>query len=347
MAHVSEFKKKVVDDFVKLLKEYTIVGSVDMENLPASQLQNMRKKLRDKAVLIMTKRRLIKIAIDKVKDEKKGVEKLKDYLKGMSALVFTRENPFKLYKILQKSKSTAPAKPGQVVSKDIIIEPGPTSFTPGPIISELGTLGIKTAVEDGKIVIKDKTVILKKGEKVSKKAADILSRLGIKPMEVGIDLVAAYEKGEIFTKDIFAIDEEEYIDNINKAASYSLNLAFEIAFPTNETVEMLVSKAFIDSKALALSENILADAVTEELVAKANSEMLSLKSHIKIEEPKEEKPEEKEEEVKEEKEETKESEDVKKEEEKKTEKKEEEKTEQDKKEESEEKDEEKKEDSKK
>jgi len=306
MAHVSEFKKKVVDDFVKLLKEYPIVGSVNMQNLPASQLQNMRKQLQEKAVLRMTKRRLIRIAMEKAEKEKKGIKKLEEHLNGMTALIFTKENPFKLYQMLQKSKSTAPAKPGQEVPNDVSVEPCVTPFAPGPIIGELGAFGIKTAVENGKIAIKDKAVIVKKGEKVSKKAADILTRLGIEPMEVGLDLIAVYENGEIFTKEVLAIDEKEYADNINRAFVYSLNLAFGIAFPTNETIEILINKAFTDSKALALSENILADAVAEELVAKANAEMLALKSQIKIEEPKKEEvkeevsTEEKKEDVKEE-----------------------------------------------
>ena len=293
MAYVSEYKKKVVKDFTELLKEYPIVGSVDMENLPTSQLQNMRKQLRGKAVLRMTKRRLIRIAMNNGEEERKGIKNLQEHLKGMTALIFTKENPFKLYQILQKSKSTAPAKPGQEVPNDVVVEPGPTPFAPGPIIGELGAFGIKTAVENGKIAIKSRTVIVKKGEKVSKKAAAILSRLGIQPMEVGLNLVAVYENGEIFTKDVLAIDEKEYMNNICMAFNHSLNLAFEIAFPIKETIEILISRAFTDSKALALSENILADAVVEELVAKANSEMMSLKSQIKIEEPKEEVKEEK------------------------------------------------------
>ena len=94
MAHVSESKKKTVDEFSKLISEYPIIASVDLENLPAPQLQNMRETLRDKVVLKMTKRRLLNIAIDKAKGKKPGLEKLKEKLRGMPALLFTKENPF-------------------------------------------------------------------------------------------------------------------------------------------------------------------------------------------------------------------------------------------------------------
>ncbi|MBI2112759.1 50S ribosomal protein L10, partial [Candidatus Woesearchaeota archaeon] len=36
--------------------------------------------------------------------------------------------------MLEKNKSNAPAKPGQVAPKDITVKAGATSFAPGPII---------------------------------------------------------------------------------------------------------------------------------------------------------------------------------------------------------------------
>ena len=101
MAHVTDFKKKVVADITKLCKEYPIIGVVNMENLPAPQLQVMRKELRGKVDLFMTKKTLMKIALEKIKKEKKGIEELENYLNGMPALIFTKDNPFKLSKMLR------------------------------------------------------------------------------------------------------------------------------------------------------------------------------------------------------------------------------------------------------
>jgi len=72
MAHVAEYKKRIVENIVKLAKEYPIVGAVNMENLPAPQLQAMKAQLRGKVVLVMTKKRLIKIALEKLKSERKA-----------------------------------------------------------------------------------------------------------------------------------------------------------------------------------------------------------------------------------------------------------------------------------
>src|SRR3989344_8145070 len=123
-AHVSKQKKETVKQFAKLLLDYPIVGAVDMENMPAAQLQQMRAQLRDTVVLLMAKRRLLTIAINQVKDKKKGIEQLLPHLKGMPALLFTKENPFKIYKIIQKSKSPAPAKAGQTAPRDVKVSAG-------------------------------------------------------------------------------------------------------------------------------------------------------------------------------------------------------------------------------
>ena len=89
------------------------------------------------------------------------------------------------------------------------------------------------------------------------------------------------------------------MNNLSKAGAWAINLAVEIGFPTKKTVELMITKAFRDSKALALEQNIMADAVAEELLAKAEKQMLSLKATAKIE-AEAPKVEEKKEEVKEE-----------------------------------------------
>ncbi len=299
MAHVAESKKKVVKEFSELVNSYPVIGVVNMENLPTAQLQKMREQLRDKVVIRMTKRRLINIVLNDLKEKKKGIEEMKNYLTGMPALLFTKDDPFILAKILKKSMSTAPAKAGQVAPKDIIVNAGPTPFSPGPVISELASAGIKTVIENGKIVVKSDAVVVKKGDKVSLAIAGILTRLGVEPMEVGLNLTAVYDNGTIFAKDVLDIDEEEFMGKIKTAYNSAIGLALELSFLTKETTEMMIAKAFREAKAVALSQNILADGVKEDVMAKANKEMLALKSKLNIPDAPEEKPKEEEKEVKE------------------------------------------------
>ncbi len=281
-AHVAEYKKEIVKELARLMTEYPIIGVVNMENLPAPQLQKLRAQLRGKFVLTMTKRRLIKLAIEQAKAKKKGVEQLEAHLGGMPALIFTKENPFKLSKTLQKNKSPAPAKAGQTAPRDIVVNKGPTPFAPGPIIGELALAGIKAGVEAGKVAIKEDMVVAKAGEKIKPKVAEILTRLGVQPMEVGLDLVAVYEDGLIYGRDVLSIDEKEYLSRLSNAARWAFNLAVNSAYPTKATIKLLIGKAFNDAKALGVAQNIFDAEIIEILLGKAEIQMLSLKTTANI-----------------------------------------------------------------
>ena len=270
-------KQGTVQEFVSLMEEYPIVGVVNMNNLPTKQLQNMRAQLRSTVVLRMTKRRLLKKAIDQVKAKKPGIEQLVPYMEGMPAMIFTKYNPFALQKKLGKNKSKAPAKAGQVAPNDIEVKAGPTSFAPGPIIGELGAVGLKAGIDGGKVVIKADSIVARKGDIISDKLAALLTRLGVEPMEIGLDLTAVYEKGSIFTKKVLAIDETVYMNNLSQAGRWVFNLAVEIAYPTKGTTSFLVQKAFKDAKGLGVSRGIMTKELAGDILAKAHREMLSVK----------------------------------------------------------------------
>ncbi len=244
----AEYKKKEVEGLVKLIQNHKVIGILNMEGMPAPQLQRMRAQFRGKALIYMSKLRLIKFAVDKAKESKKGLEKLGEFLKGMPALLLTNENPFKIASQINKSKTPAPAKAGQEATKEIIIPPGPTPFAPGPIISELSSIGLKTGVEGGKVAIKEEFVAAKEGDKIPAKVADVLTKLGIEPMEVGLNLVAIYEDGTVYKKDVLSLDEETFLGMIKEAAAQSKALAVEISYAAKEIITLMLGKAHIIAK---------------------------------------------------------------------------------------------------
>lgn len=281
-----EYKKKIVENLVNLIANYPIIGIVNMQNLPAKQLQKIRAQLRDRIVLTMTKKTLIRLALKEAEKIKYNIQKLESYLNGMPALLFTEDNPFKLYKVLKENKSKAPAKPGQLAPQDIIIKSGPTPFAPGPIISELSSIGLKAGVEQGKVVIKGDCVVVKAGEEISPKVAEILTRLGIEPMEIGLELVVVYEDGTLYTKDILDIDEEEFNNKVKRAIIEAFNLALFLNYPTKDTIKLLLTNAHRDAKLLGTSQKLLDKEIIEELIKEAHTNLLKLQrvANIKIEE---------------------------------------------------------------
>lgn len=279
---INEKKKIAVEKIIKLANSYPIIGIVNIQNLPASELQVIRENLRENVVLFITKKRLMRIAFEKLKDKLKGIDGLEKYMKGMPALIFTKDNPFKLFKRLEKGKSPSFIKAGQIAPKDIIVKAGPTSFSPGPIIGELGSIGLKTMIDKGKITIKEDKVVVKEGETVSDKVASILSRLGIKPIESGLDLIAAYEDGSILLKEILEVDEQVYITNIMTAVKQSINLSVETGYLTKDTAEIVIIKAYKDALMLSIEQSIINKDNLDRIINKAMNIARIIKTNFNL-----------------------------------------------------------------
>ena len=141
-------------------------------------------------------------------------------------------------------------KPGQIAPNDLIIEAGPTNFTPGPIIGELGQVGIIASVEDGKIAIKKDKVLVKEGEEIDDKKASILAKLGMEPMEIGLNLKVVYDDGTLYEKSVLDFDEDKLVNDIKVAHQNAMGLALKIGYITKETIKLLIGKAAAQARAL-------------------------------------------------------------------------------------------------
>ncbi len=282
MAHVSQRKKIIVDELTNLAKKYNVIALLDMEGMPANTLQEMREKLRKHAKIVMSKKRLMKIVFKNVESEKEGITKLEEHFRGMPALLFTEENPFRIASILKKSRTPAHAKAGQIAPDDIVVKAGPTSFPPGPIISELGSIGLKTGVEGGKVAIKEDKVVVKKGEVIPPKVAEVLTRLDIKPVELGLTMTAAYENGIIYTQDVLEVDEQHYIDLLKQAALESFAVALTQGIITEETVKPILEKAAREAFMLAVFKDIITEDTAKFILAKAETQASNVKTKANL-----------------------------------------------------------------
>lgn len=270
MAHVAEWKKKEVEELATLIKEYPVVALINVADVPAYPLSKMRDTIREQGVLRVSRNTLIELAIKKAAQEGvEGIEELAKYIKGGAAILATSMNPFKLYKFLQESKKPAPAKPGAVVNKDVVIPAGPTSLAPGPVVGEMQAMGIPARIDKGKVSIQKDTVVLKAGETITPQLANILNKLGIEPLEVGLELLAAYEEGLIYKPDVLAVDEEQYIQMLQQAYMNAFNLAVNAAYPTKQTIEALIQKAFMGAKNVAVEANYLTKETAGDVLGRA------------------------------------------------------------------------------
>lgn len=275
---VQEWKKEKVQELVKKIDESPVIGILDMNNLPAPQLQKIKKELRGKAKILMTKKRIIKFAMEKSK--KKNVVELFKLEVISPALIFSNENPFKLARFINKNKAPSYAKARDISPKEIVIPAGSTNLTPGPVIGELQKVGVKAQITGENITIREDSVVAREGDEISGQLANILMKLGIKPIEIGLNLVAVYENGVFYKKDILSIDESEYLDNIKQAYDNSFNLALNIGYSTKETIIFLIQRAYQDSYNLAVNTDLITKETVDLLLKKAKSQALSLKEKI-------------------------------------------------------------------
>ncbi len=278
MPHVAEWKKDEVASLKKLIESHEVVGMANLSDIPAPQLQKMRRTLKDSAVLKMSRKTLMSLALNDC--NKENIETLEEHMDGQPALIFTNMNPFKLYKILEGSKTAAPAKAGSIAPEDIVVPKGDTAFKPGPVLGELQKVGIPAKIEKGKIVITSDKTIVEAGEAIPRDVASLLTRLEIFPLEVGIDLRAAYEDQTVYTSDILTINEEETLADIQKAFTRALNLSVNAVIFTKEAVPVLLQKAATQSLNLALNAEILTSKTRDILLAKAYAQMLSVASEV-------------------------------------------------------------------
>ncbi len=266
---VSERKKLAVGQLSEELKSYPVIGILDMFKLPAKQLQEIKDSLRGKAVIKMTKKSTIRLAMGGTGIE--SLAKLESEIRNQPALLLSEVNPFELANIIDSSKSPAAAKPGDVATKDIVISAGPTSLKPGPVIGELQRVKLPAGVEGDKIVIKKDTVMVKEGEEITKPVADVLMKLGIEPLEISLNLLAVYERGTIYGKSILFIPAEKYRNDVASACRNAFNLALNMGYPTAETLPLLLVKAYREAVSLALDAKFPANDTTGTLLAEARA----------------------------------------------------------------------------
>jgi len=274
-------KARQVEEIKKLLSQYRVIGIASLEKVRAAQLQELKRKLEKEVVMKVFKNTLVKRAIDELDDPK--LKKLEEYLTGPNIFLFTNMNPFKLSILLEKNKVRAVAKAGDKASFDVVVPAGNTGLSPGPVISQFSAVGIPTRIESGSVWVNKDTLVCRKGEVISLQLANILSKLGIKAVEIGLSLKVVYDDGYIITEEDLAIDLEEIKKNIQEAHSYAFNLSINAAIPMPENISLLLQKVHQEAYALAVNAAVPIKETIGDLLRKAYAEALSLSQKIKFE----------------------------------------------------------------
>jgi large subunit ribosomal protein L10 len=276
--HVPEWKKEEVSELLEKIGKSRVVGVVGMREIPAADLQQMRAEVRGSSEIKMVRNTIARRALESAAPE---IRPLAEYLEDQSALIFSNDNPFKLYKSLEKGKRPMPIKAGSVAPKEIAIEAGETSFSPGPMVGKLQAAGIPAAIKGGKVVINQRTVLARDGEVVSAKTADVLKLLEIYPRTVGLNLRAAYEDGLIFRAQDLSVDVDALILELATASAKAFGLAVEVGYATPKTVGPMLQRAQTKARGLVAEAGIPVPGMMDLVLSKAASNAQAISRLVK------------------------------------------------------------------
>jgi large subunit ribosomal protein L10 len=276
---VLEEKSTEVEAIKDIFKEYKSVGIASLKKVRASQLQELKKTMKGQVYLRVLKNTLIKIAIEELNQAE--LKKLEEYLEGSNVFLFTDLNPFKLALLLEHGKVKTTAKSGDIAADDVVIPASNTGQPPGPVISQLNAVGLPTRIESGSVWVSKDTLVVRKGEVINERLAGVLSKLGIKAVELGISMRAVFDNGLMITGDQLKVDVNATRKSVESSNQDAFALALSIGYATKETIKPLLQSAHQKAVALSIGAAIPTKDTIAELIRKANAEATSLQDKAK------------------------------------------------------------------
>ncbi|TFF93852.1 MAG: 50S ribosomal protein L10 [Promethearchaeota archaeon] len=308
---IPQWKKDEIKYLKDLMEKYDNIIVIDVSNINDKQVQEMRKILRGKAVIRMSKKSLQQRALDKYQEEsnKENLDELKESIPGQSGLIFTDIDPFELRRIFLENKWMVAAKPGQKTPVNIVVPAGDTGLPTGQVISELNmTLKLPTMIKNDTIHIREDTVTHKAGDTVSTKEASVLKKLGVEPIESILKIHTAWSDGDLIPEDIIYMDLAKFREEVASSYIIAQTIALELGIIDKETFEPLMQKANREAIALLFEMPFIDESFIEDYLKKAQSHASVMNAMIfgegvasppsgkpKTEEKKEEKKEQEEE----------------------------------------------------
>ena len=246
-SHNRAWKEAKLSEVKKLANEYPFIAVATLEKLPANILSVLRKRLKKETVFIVAKTRVIQKAF---KESGIAVTKIEPHIKDSLLVIFSKKNPFELFSFVKKNKGSAAAKEGDIADADILIQAGDTGLPPGPALSTLKAAGLEVKVAGPTIAISKDKIVVKKGEVIRKEVADVLGKLNIKPIKIGMKIVGVLDKADntIYSASALDVDEEALFGQFVLAYQQATNLAVNAEIFDDDVVELIVVKAEREAK---------------------------------------------------------------------------------------------------
>jgi len=249
-------KTKKAEYFNKMstmLKTYSKVFIVEVDNVGSQQMNITRKQMRGKAEILMGKNTLMRKVLKEFLEANPGHfhAALDAKMCGNVGFVFTNYDLPKIRDLILANRVPAPARVGSIAPVEVVVPAGPTGCDPGQT-SFFQVLQIPTKIVKGQIEITNPVNLIKRGEKVGSSEASLLSKLNIKPFSYGLSIDCIFDNGSQFSVDVLDIDESQIFSKFSFALSSVAALSLQIGYPTQASLPHSIGNAFKTLVAVAV-----------------------------------------------------------------------------------------------
>jgi large subunit ribosomal protein L10 len=250
-----------------------LTALVGVRGVPAAALQSMRRELRQRGhPIVVATNSALRHALSTAAKKRPSLAPLLERVADQTALLTAEGNPFAIFDEFARTRSPTPARGGELAPKDILVPAGTTNFKPGPIVGELQHAGFPAAIEKGKVVLKKDTLIVHAGQTISREVAGLLTRLDIRPLEVGLAVRGLVDGETFYPPEVLAVDLEGQRAEFGRAARRALGVAVELAFLTPSSFPILVQRAHRRALGLAVAAGYPTPQTIEPLFVQAMKE---------------------------------------------------------------------------
>jgi large subunit ribosomal protein LP0 len=255
------------------LDEYKNMLIIGVDFVGSNQMQQIRKTLRGKGIVLMGKNTIIRKVLRERAEKNPAFETLLPYIFGNIGFVFTNGDLNALRAIVTSNKVPASAKTGVIAPIDVVIPPGPTGLDPGQT-SFFQTLNIGTKIVKGSIEMTASSKVCTRGEKISASAVALLNKLNIRPFQYGITVDMVYENGSTYSVKVLDMGESDLVAMFTNSVSRLAAISFALGYINQATLPHSFGRAFKVLCSLALATDYNFDELKlakEKLAASAAS----------------------------------------------------------------------------
>jgi len=255
-----EKKQEYFQKLIKLLNEYQKVLLVTCDNIGSSHMQDIRRTLRGKGVLLMGKNTMMRKALRIGSEQNKKWENIIPHITYNVGMIFTNSDLQEVKAIVSASRVPAPAKVGAVAPNSVLIPKGITTLEPTKT-GFLQALNIASKITRNQIEILNDVHLIKEGDKVGSSEAALLQMLDIKPFEYGLKITVVYDSGTLYHAKVLDVQDADVLKEFSHGVARVAQLSLATHFPTLASFPHVVLNAYKRVQAVSLSTDYTFDQV--------------------------------------------------------------------------------------